>query len=788
MLNNYLKIAWRNIVKTKGYSALNISGLAAGMTVALLIGLWVNYQYSYDKFLPDNDRLYAVRRNYVSSNGEILNFTSVSLKLADALRNQIPEIENVSECDWSRSGLKVGEKKILSGGMHMNSNFLQMFRFPMAEGNANTALKDPYSIVLTEATANSLFGNENPIGKYVRFDNKDNLKVTAVLKDIPGNCSFQFDWIVPFAYFEQTNPYIRDQRAGSYGNNSYNIYVQLKKGIEYSQVAPKIRFIERTEKDNQNAMLSEVIFQPIANWHLYGNYENRVETGGFLEYVRMFSIIGALVLLIACINFINLATARSEKRAREVGVRKALGSLRKDLIFQFLTESFLLTSIAFIFALLLVSLLLPGFNQLTESKILIPFANPVFWIWMLIGVSATALVAGSRPAFYLSGFNPVKVLKGKMHVGRAASLPRKILVVVQFSCSIALIICTIIVYQQIQYAKNRPTGYDKDRLMMSDLNGDLEKNFAAIKSELINSGVVESMTTATSEPTNVGWHTGITWPGMKPGETLEMGAIEISMDYFKTLGIKFAAGRDFTNENDTMSVIFNESAINKMRLKNPVSQIITFDTTRKIIGVVKDALMLSPFNPAEPTMFLPVKRPRWAIIYRLNNKIPTQEAITKLTAAFNRYNPEYPFKYSFVDERYAQKFNLETLVGKLSGIFAALAIFISCLGLLGLAAYVAEQRNKEIGVRKVLGSSITQIWMLLSKDFVLLVFISCLAATPLAYYFLQNWLSKYAYRIQIGPGVFILASLIALVVTLVTISFQSVKAALANPVDSLRAE
>jgi putative ABC transport system permease protein len=788
MLKNYFKIAWRNIVKTKGYSALNISGLAAGISVALLIGLWVNYQYAYDKFLPDYGRLYLVRRNYVSSSGEVLNFASTSLKLADALRNQIPEVENVAECDWSRSGLKVGDKKLLSGGMHMNSNFLQMFRFPMVQGNPNTALKDPYSIVLTQATAKSLFGDENPVGKYVRFDNKDNLKVTALLKDIPGNSSFQFDWIVPFAYFERTEPYIKDQRMGGFGNNSFNIYVQLKKGITYSQVEPKIKFIERTEKDNQNAMLSEVIFQPMVNWHLYGNYENRVETGGFVEYVRMFSIIGALVLLIACINFINLTTARSEKRAREVGVRKAMGSLRRDLIFQFLTESFLLTLIAFFIALVLVVLLLPGFNQLTESRIVIPYSNPVFWIWMLIGVSATAFIAGGRPAFYLSGFNPVKVLKGKMHVGRTATMPRKILVIVQFSCSIALIICTSIVYQQIQYAKDRPTGYDKDRLMMSDLNGDLEKNYGAIKAELTNNGTVESITTASSEVTDVGWHTGIDWPGKRPGETLEMGAIQISTDYFKTLGMKFKEGRDFSDENDTMSVIFNESAIKKMRLKDPVSQIITFDTTRKIIGVVKDALMLSPFSPADPTMFMLVKHPRWVLIYRLNNKISTQDAISKLTTVFNRYNPEYPFKYSFVDERYAQKFNLEMLVGKLAGIFAGLAIFISCLGLLGLAAYVAEQRNKEIGVRKVLGSSITQIWMLLSKDFILLVFISCLVAIPLAYYFLQNWLSKYSYRIQIGPGVFILASLIALVVTLVTISFQSVKAALANPVDSLRSE
>ncbi|MEJ0106139.1 MAG: FtsX-like permease family protein [Bacteroidota bacterium] len=479
---------------------------------------------------------------------------------------------------------------------------------------------------------------------------------------------------------------MKANRTGSYGNNSYAIYVKLKPGADYAKVYPKIRDIEHTEKDNTNAMKSYVTLQPLQRWHLFSNYVNGKDTEGFLEYVRMFTIIGLLVLLIACINFINLTTARSEKRAREVGVRKAIGSQRIDLVIQFLTESFLLTLFAFVISLGFVQIALPAFNTLTGSKIAIPFSNVYFWGVMLLCVTLTALISGSRPAFYLSSFQPVKVLKGAMRVGKAASLPRKVLVVLQFSCSIALIISTVIIYQQVQHAKNRPSGYDLNRLMATDMNVDLGKNFTAIKNELIQKGIVESVTTATSPATDVWWHSDIDqWPGKNAGETVEMGTIIVSEDYFKTVGMAIKEGRNFASPNDTTSVVFNETAINRLRIKNPVNQIIKWgDIQYRIAGVVKDALMVSPFAPAEPTMFYCDPHSQDIMMYRLSSTVKTQDAIAQLTSIFNKYNPAYPYKYIFADENYAAKFKLEVLIGKLAGIFAALAILISCLGLFGL--------------------------------------------------------------------------------------------------------
>ena len=790
MIRNYFKTAWRNITRTIGYSTLNILGLATGMAVALLIGLWVFDQYTYDKSLPDYGRLYRVQRNY-DSNGDTLTFLSTSLKLADALRNQVPEVEYVAESSGMGShGLMVGDKKLYINGGIIGDAFLKMFQYPLVQGNAATVFKDPYSIVLTQSMAKALFGNENPVNKTVRFDNENDLKVTGILKDLPANSSFNFKFLVPFSYVEQTNEGVRRSRAGSYGNNSYRIYVKLKPGADYAKVYPKIRTIEHTETDNTNAMNSFVTLQPIERWHLYSNYVNGKDTAGFLEYVRMFSVIGLLVLLIACINFINLTTARSEKRAKEVGVRKAIGSHRSDLVLQFLIESFLLTLLAFILSLVLVQLALTPFNTLTGSKIAIPFSTIYFWLIMIGCVTLTAVVSGSRPAFYLSSFQPVKVLKGTMQVGKMASLPRKVLVVLQFSCSIALIISTIIIYQQIQHAKSRPSGYDLDRLMATDMNTDLSKNFTAIKNEMVQKGIAAFVSSATSPATDVWWHSDIDqWPGKKAGETIEIGNIFVTEDYFKTVGMSIKEGRNFASSNDTSSVIFNETAITSLRIKNPVNQIITWGGSQyRIAGVVKDALMVSPFAPAEPTMFYCNPGPQGVMLYRLSPTVKTEEAITQLTALFNKYNPAYPYKYTFEDENYAAKFKLEVLIGKLAGIFAALAIFISSLGLFGLAAYVAEQRTKEIGIRKVLGASVSQLWLLLSKDFIILVLISCIVASAMSFYFLQNWLLKYNYRINIGAGVFIVAAILAIVVTVITISFQAIKAAIANPVKSLRTE
>jgi putative ABC transport system permease protein len=794
MIKNYLKIAWRNIVRNKVYSAINILGLAAGMAVALLIGLWVINEFSYDKFLPNYRQLYQVELNFTSQHDGEHTQTAMAIPLADVLRKEVPGIKRVAETDWvggQSHDLLVGDKKLYLNGGATAPDFLKIFQYPFVEGNANSALTETYSIVLTQSTAKALFGNADPMGKYVRIDNQQNLKVTGVLKDIPKAATLQFSFLTPFSFKEQTESWMKTART-TWTNNSFNCYVELEPGVTQEQIAPRIRNLIYEHSVQMRPAKPLVVLHAVKYWHLYDDFKKGKEAGGYIDYVRMFSIIGILVLIIACINFMNLSTARSEKRAREVGVRKAIGSQRKDLIYQFLIESVLITFIAFIVSLVLTQLVLPAFNTLTGDSISMPYNTPLFWLAMIAYVLITGVLAGSRPAFYLSSFNPVKVLKGAIQVGKAAALPRKVLVVVQFTCSIALIISTVIVYQQLQYAKNRPTGYSADRLVWTDMSGDLNKNYDALKSDMLASGAVESVAIASSPTTNIYSHTSLDrWPGKNAGdESVNIGTIWVTDNYFKTVGISFKEGRDFTTNYaaDTSNVIVNEATIKRIGLKDPINQMITWNNqTVRIVGVVKDAVMESPFAPVQPALFARAKDDN-EVIYRLSANMNTHTAIQKISRIFNTYNPAYPYSYQFADEDYNRKFSLETLVGKLAGVFAGLAIFISCLGLFGLAAYVAEQRTKEIGVRKVLGASVGQVWLLLSRDFILLVMISCIIASPIALYFLHGWLQKYNYRITIGPGVFILSAVVAFVITLLTISFQAIKAALTNPVKSLRSE
>ncbi|HEY8781778.1 MAG TPA: ABC transporter permease [Mucilaginibacter sp.] len=794
MIKNYLKIAWRNILNNKVYSAINILGLAAGMAVALLIALWVVNEYSYDKFLPDYKSLYQVELNFTDPHEGEHTQQAVSLPIADVLRKAYPEVKYVAESDWmGEHDLLVGNKKLYMNGAAIGSDFLKMFQYPLIKGNKNAVLKDPFSIVLTESTAKALFGDADPMEKLVKIDDKYNVKVTGIMEDVPKNSSLQFNYLLPFSFNEATQDWMKNART-TYYNNSFQLFVQLRPGVNYEKLAPKIKNIVYDNGPKMRPVKPAVILHPLKDWHLYSEFKNGKETGGFIDYVRMFSIIGILVLLIACINFMNLSTARSEKRAREVGVRKAIGSQRKDLIFQFLTESILITFVAFLLSILFVQLALPAFDTLTGASISIPYGNIVFWTIMILYVFLTGLLAGSRPAFYLSSFNPVKVLKGSIQIGKAAALPRKILVVLQFTCSIALIISTVIVYQQIQYVKDRPMGYSAERLVSTDMSDDLGNHYDALKNDLLQSGVIECVAKASSPLTGVYWHTGIEkWPGQGAGDLgINVGGVSVSDNYFKTVGMKLIEGRDFSSNwsSDTSNIVVNEAAVKRMGLKEPLNQLITYDGINgpaKIIGVVKNALMESPFTPVEPTVFNHGRGGNF-VIYRLSANAKTHDAIAKITKVFDKYNPAYPYIYQFVDDEYNQKFNLEVLVGKLAGVFAGLAIFISCLGLFGLAAYVAEQRTKEIGIRKVLGASIGQVWLLLSRDFILLVMISCIIASPVALYFLSGWLQKYDYRICIGPGVFVLSAVVAIVITLVTISFQAVKAAMSNPVKSLRSE
>jgi putative ABC transport system permease protein len=795
MIRNYIKIAWRNILNNKVYSAINILGLAAGMAVALIIGLWVVNEFSYDKFLPNYKQLYQVEVHFTTQQDEHTQ-AAVAIPLAEVLRKQIPGIKHVAETDWvgwQWHDLLVGNKKLYLGGGAAHPDFLKIFQYPFVKGSAKDAFTDPNSIVIDEATATALFGNANPINKVIRYDNSHNLKVTGVIKNIPKNATKQFNFLTPFSFKEQTESWMKNARV-TWTNNSFNMFVELQPGVTLAQVAPKVKNLVYQNSVPMRLAHPEVILHPMKDWHLYTDFKNGKAVGGFIDYVRMFSIIGILVLLIACINFMNLSTARSEKRAREVGVRKAIGSQRKDLIVQFLAESLLITFIAFLFSILIVQLVIPSFNELTGGFIAIPYTNPLFWGIMLLYVAVTGLLAGSRPAFYLSSFNPVQVLKGTIKVGKAASLPRKVLVVLQFSCSIALIISTVIVYQQIQYAKSRPTGYSAERLMMTDMSGDLEAHFGALRNDLLASGLVENVASASSPVTNIYSHNSLDkWPGKSSGEDpVNIGSISVSESYFKTLGMTLKAGRDFTSNwaNDTSDVILNEAAVKRIGLKDPINQLVTWNGSAKpvrIIGVVKDALMESPFTPIQPAIFNHGRGGN-NIMYRLAKNVSIHDALPKLNKIFDTYNPAYPYIYQFVDDEYNHKFNLELLVGKLAGVFAGLAIFISCLGLFGLAAYVAEQRTKEIGIRKVLGASVANVWLLLSGDFILLVIISCLIASPVAFYFLRDWLQKYDYRITIGPGVFLLSALVAIVITLMTISFQAIKAALTNPVKSLRSE
>lgn len=791
MFRNYLKTAWRNLVNNKVYSALNILGLGAGMAVGLLITLWVVNEYSYDRFLSGHEHLYQVMKNNPDNNGGIRTVSTVSLPLVDALRKDVPGIRYVSVTDWPiNHGLIAGDKKLYIRGSGVSEDYLRMFRFTMLEGDATRALQEPYSIVLCASTAKTLFGTTDPMNKIVRIDNLHDLKVTGIIQDVPANSSLQFQYLIPYAYLIQTQPWMQAAR-NDWGDNSSQAFVALDPGVSYEKVSAQIKDIIHRYNSNRT---EEIFLHPMDRWRLYSDFENGKESGGFITYVRMFTLIGVLVLLIACINFINLSTARSEKRAREVGVRKAIGSGRSDLVIQFLLESLMLTALAAVLSIGMLQLGLPVFNRVIDGDLHIPYRQSSAWGILMLFIVVTALLAGSRPAFYLSSFEPVKVLKGGQQAGRSAVLPRKILVVAQFAASVALIISTIIIYQQIQYAKKRPAGYSTSGLLYTYISEDMKRNYHALRQELLQSGMVESVVRASNPVTSIWSRTVVEeWNGRQGNQPLVVSEIGVSPGYFSAMGMQLKEGRDFheLQAADSGYVIINEAAVKRMGLTAPVAgQRISWKGGERAIiaGVIKDAVMESPFKPVEPAVFAHNEEDAITLLYRLSDKADIPTALAKITPIFNKYNPGYAYDYTFAADSYDKKFKLETLSGRLAAVFAVLAVFISCLGLFGLAAYMAAQRTREIAIRKIMGASIVQLWLLLSKDFVTLVFIGCCIAVPVAFYSLQYWLDKYAYHINIGPGVFVVAAGGALVITICTISYQTIRAALVNPIYSLKAE
>ena len=787
MLRNYLKVAFRNLWKNKGFSFINIAGLAIGMASAILILLWMQNEISYDDFHAKRDRIYDVW-NRARFSGALHCWNTTPKPLAAAMQRDLPEVEHTCRVDWAGQHLfSVGDKRLMIRGSAVDSTFLQIFSFPMIEGDMMTALNEPYSIVLTEGMARSLFGGQDAMGKTVKIDDKDNYKVTGILKDLPNNTRFDFKYLVPWTWVRREG---NDQP--NWGNNSTRTYVLLKENATLASIAPKMKVIK--ERYDSSDKHWEMFVYPMSRWRLYSRFEGSQETGGRIVFVRLFGIVAAFILLIACINFMNLSTARSERRAKEVGIRKVVGAPRSGLIGQFIGESVLLSFLAAMLAIGIVLLSLPGFNQLTDKHLYVPFGSVWFWICAVGFILFTGLLAGSYPAFFLSSFQPVKVLKGTFKAANALVTPRKVLVVLQFTFAIILIICTIIVKQQIDHARERESGYDQGNLIFHRLTGDLEKNYTIVRQELLQSGVAVSVcktSAALTQNNSDSW--GYQWTGKDPNDKTDFLMFCADRDFVKTTRMQLVEGRDFDPDNyptDSTGMILNESSVKAMDFKHPIGEIITYDNIRyHVIGVVKDFIIESPYSPIRPFIVQGTTGSWFDVMHiRLNDKNLMEDNLKKARAIFKRYNPEYPFEYHFIDEDYALKFNDEKRTGTLAGLFAALTVFISCLGLFGLATYMAENRIKEIGVRKVLGASVTGIAALLSKDFLMLVLVSFVAAAPVAWYAMYKWLQGYSYRVSIQWWVFAMAAGLSVGIAIITVSFQAIRAALANPARSLRSE
>ena len=786
MFKNYLRIAFRNLLRNKGFSILNIGGLAIGMASALLILLWVQNEWSYDRFYNNSDRLYQAWNMDRGNSG--INCWNVTPKiLGPTLKKDYGEIEKSTRVNWDATILfTVGEKKVNITGTMVDPDFLTMFTFPFLKGDMNTALNRPNDIVVTEKLSKELFGAGEAIGQTVRLDNKYNFTVSAVMKDLPNNTQFDFQYLLPWSFMKT-----RKEDDSSWGGNSTHNYVLLKPHTEIAAVNKKIRDI--IIKHNEPGTTTTSFLYPVSQLRLYSSFVNGKPSGGKIETVKVFILIAVFILLIACINFMNMSTARSERRAKEVGIRKVVGAQKGSLIGQFLGESVLIAGIAGLLALLIVQLCLPAFNLLTQKQLTVEYNNIYFWLSFLGFILFTGIMAGSYPAFFLSSFRPISVLKGSFKKAHALVTPRKILVILQFTFAIVLIVCTIIIQRQIKYAQERATGYNKNNITYTFISGDMEKNYNLIKNDLLGKGIALSVT-KTSAPLTQGWSDGgMEWPGKDPNDRTNFNFFHADENLITTAGIQLLQGRDMDLKNyptDSTALILNESAVRVMHLKHPIGQVLGNSAENwHVIGVIKDFIIQSPYEPMKPMVILGASSGWFNLIHvKLNNANPTARNIAGMEKVFRQYNPNYPFEYHFIDEEYAKKFSEEQTTCTLSAFFAGLTIFISCLGLFGLAAYMAENRIKEIGVRKVLGASVTSITTLLSKDFVRLVVISILIASPIAWYSMNKWLAGYTYHIDISWWIFLVAGVIAILIAVFTVSFQAIRAAVANPVKSLRSE
>ncbi|WP_344928861.1 ABC transporter permease [Aquimarina addita] len=783
MIRNYFKIAWRNIVKNKTYSFLNLFGLVIGIVCASLILLWVEDEMSFNDSFEKQDQVYYVPTNQVYE-GVWRTFYSTPGPLAKDLKDEIPEIIRSTRTTSENLLFTVNEKAINRRGRFADVDIFDIFSLSFIEGNAKDAFINPEAIVLTQETAIQLYGTGTKVvGKTLRVNNDTNYLITGVIENLPENVSFDFDWLAPFETFSKGKEWTR-----VYGNNFADTFVELSPEANFEVVDAKIRKVIEQKSENVDTY---AFLHTIKDWHLRSNFEGGKKVGGRITYVRLFSIIALIILLIACINFMNLSTARSEKRANEVGVRKAMGSGRKRLIIQFIAESLIMATLATLISVFLLLILVPQFNILIEKNLTLGLTDPLHIGTLLLITLLCGLLAGIYPAFYLSSFKPVDVLKGIKVTNNSASLIRKGLVISQFTVSIVFIISTILVYQQVQHVKNRNLGFEKDNLIQLPVNGSMIEKFNPIRQDLLATGMIDHMALTNAETLSGGNNgSGLTWQGGTNTEEVLISFRYISSDFIKTTGMRITEGRDFSTNiaKDSSNVLITESFAKLMGTGSAIGKTITRDDTYTVVGVVKDYLYGDMYGTSDPVLFFNHYNHARFMYIKTKPGIAANDVLSKIESVMKKNNPAFPFEYEFVDDAFDQKFKSEMLVGKLSKLFAILAILISCLGLFGLAAYTAEQRSKEIGVRKVLGASVTGVVTLLSKDFLKLILIAIAIAVPLAWLAMSNWLQGYAYRIEINWWVFLIAGFVAVGIALLTVSFQAIKVALANPIKSLRTE
>lgn len=788
MLKNYLKIAWRNMTRNQAFSIINILGLGLGIACSLLIMLWVQDERKVDGFHANGNYLYQVYQRRTFDGKKEGDYHTQGL-LAQELKRNFPEIQYASGLEtnlWYT--FEAGEKIYKMEGSFAGTDFFSMFSFPLLEGTAASALTSPEALAISRNMAEQFFGSAaDAIGKTIRFDNKQDLKVTAVFENIPVNASQRFDFLRSWEAYTQENPWVNN-----WSNTSPGTIVQLRPDADPAVVETKLKdFVYRFAPRLQGLQI-ELGLQPYEEKYLHTQFRNGQPATGRIEYIRLFTVVSVFILLIACINFMNLATARSAKRAREVGVRKVVGALRTSLIGQFVGEAVLMTFCALLVAIVLCTMLLPLFNNITGKELYLPFNEPIFWGALVGLLLITGLVAGSYPALFLSSLKPVRVLKSSLKTGNGAGFFRRALVVFQFSLSAFLIVAMLVIDRQMHYIQTKNLGYDRENLVYIPIEGELIGRYELFKEQARNVRGVQDVSKMRNSPTFIEHHTDdIDWPGRNRDFIVNFADVVVGYDFLKTMHLQLQEGCDFSKAFGTDSVAFllNETAVQKMGLKNPVGQSISWGQKRgTVIGVLKDFHFTSIHDPIEPLIIRVDDRWNWGTILVRVQAGMTRETVAALEKICHDLNPKYPFTYQFSDLEYTKLYRSEQVVNKLSNLFAFLAIFISCLGLFGLASFTAEQRIKEIGVRKVLGASMADIVELLASNLLKPVVIAILIAFPVAWYAMYQWLDDFAYRVKLEWWVFAVAGIITIGIALLTISFQSIKAAVMTPVASLRTE